>query len=175
MSTAGKVLISLIMVMALVWIAATAGVDQLNRNGNSQLIKLREQIADLSEKVKKTQHDIVETKDLITLQQEKTDREITRLRSNQLEVERSRSQTTEILEQVKIELANLQDTLKNANLADQRRTAEGEEEKKNIQVLQTELTGLKATNKQMIDRIVELREKFRVAYRANLDSVSKPK
>ena len=34
MSTAGKVLVVLILLASLVWMMLTAGVDQLNRNGN---------------------------------------------------------------------------------------------------------------------------------------------
>ena len=34
MSTAGKVLVVLILLSWLVWVLLTAGVDQLNRNGN---------------------------------------------------------------------------------------------------------------------------------------------
>ena len=130
MSTAGKVLISLIMLMALVWIISFAGVDQLNRNGNEQLKKLHIQVADLSEKVKKIQHDIIETKDKITVQQETADREISRLRSNQSDFEHARSENAELLVEVQLELANVEHTVNNAKLADERRLAEGGRRKK---------------------------------------------
>ena len=55
MSTAGKVLVVVIMLASLVWIILTAGVTQLNRNGNKALIDLTQKVAKLQEDVKTTQ------------------------------------------------------------------------------------------------------------------------
>ena len=44
MSTAGKVLVVLVMLTSLVWIVLSAGVSQLNTNGNKRLHDLAEQV-----------------------------------------------------------------------------------------------------------------------------------
>ncbi len=44
MSTAGKVLVVLVMLASLVWIVLAAGVAQLNTNGNKRLHDLAEQV-----------------------------------------------------------------------------------------------------------------------------------
>jgi chromosome segregation ATPase len=175
MSTAGKVLTSLILVMAIIWIILTASVDQLNRNGNQAIAKLNSQMTDLSEQLVKVKHDISATKDRITVQQEATDREIARLRSSQSDYERARSEMTERLSQVQFELANLLDTVKNAQVADEQRLAEVEDEKKQMGELGNELSSLKQTNSRMIARIADLRQKFQESYRASRDYITKSK
>lgn len=172
MSTAGKVLISLIVLFSLVWIISIAGVDQLNRNGNKQLADLNKQIAELNEKVKKIQHDVVETKDQIAIQQEKTDYEITRLRAAESNVELARSEMAEILMDVQHELANVQTIVENAKLDQNLRLQEKEAEIKAISAAEAELETLKGTNTRMLARIADLREKFRDSYRAGLDFVN---
>ena len=66
MSTAGKVLVVLIMLASLVWMLLTAGVDQLNRNGNQALIALTEKVDKLQADLKNTQDAIVRGKDQTT-------------------------------------------------------------------------------------------------------------
>lgn len=175
MSTAGKVLISLIMVMTLVWIVAISAVDQLDINGNALLAKLDNQITTLQEQVKQLNHDVVVNKDRITLQQEATDREITRLRSSQSDVERARSDTSALLSEVQLELANMEVVVKHAHLDQERRLAEKGDEEQAIAALKVELAGLKKKNTQMLARIADLREKFQISYRASLESIGKTK
>ena len=70
MSTAGKVLVVLILLASLVWMLLTAGVDQLNRNGNQALTALTEKVAKLQDDVKNTQDDVVRVKDQTHVLQE---------------------------------------------------------------------------------------------------------
>ena len=62
MSTAGKVLAVLVMLMSLVWMILSAGVSQLNTNGNKKLHDLAEQVEKLQDDVEKAQDDIVALK-----------------------------------------------------------------------------------------------------------------
>ena len=59
MSTAGKVLIVLVMLVIVVWIVLAAGVSQLNTNGNTKLHDLQTQVEKLEGDVAKTQADVV--------------------------------------------------------------------------------------------------------------------
>ena len=51
MSTAGKVLVVLIMLASLVWMVLMAGVTQLNRNGNQALKNLNDKFVQLTDDV----------------------------------------------------------------------------------------------------------------------------
>ena len=97
MSTAGKVLVVLILLASLAWMALMAGVDQLNRNGNKALNELTAKIETLVEDVKSAQSDIVKIKDDTTVVQEQMDRQISVVRSRQNDVERVNSNIREIL------------------------------------------------------------------------------
>ena len=79
MSTAGKVLSVLILLSSLVWMILTAGVTQLNRNGNEALKKLTERVNQLQADPNIT-HQVVTAKDAITVLQERMDMELAVLR-----------------------------------------------------------------------------------------------
>ncbi len=63
MSTAGKVLVVLVMLTSLVWMVLSAGVSQLNTNGNTRLHDLTEQIAKLQADFTQTQDEIASLRD----------------------------------------------------------------------------------------------------------------
>ena len=58
MSTAGKVLAVLVMLMSLVWMVLSAGVDQLNTNFNKKIYDLGVQLEKLEAQVDQTQVDL---------------------------------------------------------------------------------------------------------------------
>jgi len=114
MSTAGKVLVVLILLFSLVWILLMSGVDQLNRNGNKAVNDLTEKVEKLVDDVKEAQAEIVKIKDQTTVAQEQMDRDIHVVRSRQNDVERVNSNIREILSRVQIQAATLEQTLKDA-------------------------------------------------------------
>ncbi len=75
MSTAGKVLVVLVTLTTLVWMILASGVAQLNRNGNTALHNLEEQLAKAQGDLKQTQNDIVAFHDEASTIQEKVDRD----------------------------------------------------------------------------------------------------
>src|SRR5271157_2238412 len=100
MSTAGKVLVVLFLLASLVWVLLTAGVDQLNRNGNQALIVLTEKVAKLQDDVKKTQDDIVHVKDQTHVYQQTMDRELAVINARQNDVQRVASLVAEKLSSI---------------------------------------------------------------------------
>ena len=98
MSTAGKVLVVLVMLTSLVWMVLSAGVSQLNTNGNKKLHDLAEQIEKLQDRFQAdSRRRSLRSRDQTSSVQENLDHEITVLRARQSDLEKARSQIRESL------------------------------------------------------------------------------
>jgi chromosome segregation ATPase len=169
MSTAGKVLVVLIMLSLLVWMLLTAGVDQLNRNGNQALIVLTEKVAKLQGDVKTTQDEIVRVKDQTNVLQERMDRELAVLSARQNDVQRLASNVSEILSRVRYELATVQQTMQNAQQDRTERAAEVVADQKALDAARDEVKSLKATDGQLRERLASLRAEFKKTLKSSVD------
>ena len=173
MSTAGKVLVVLIMLASLVWMLLTAGVTQLNRNGNQALIELTNKVSKLQEDVKSTQDEIVGVKNQTTVLQEQMDRDLEVIQARQSDVQRATSSVREILSRVQYELANVQQTVQEAEQERTHRAEEKAAEEKGLADARQEVVSLKAKDRELTDRLVNLRSQFTTTRKANLDLVGK--
>jgi chromosome segregation ATPase len=171
MSTAGKVLVVLILLASLVWALLTAGVTQLNRNGNQALITLTKKVADLEEKLKETQVDIARAKDQTTLLQEQMDKELAVINSRQNDVQRNSSTIREILSRVQYELATVQETVLGAEQARKERAAEKVAETQALQAARDEVKALQAKDGELRGQLTRLREQFKTTLKTNRDSL----
>jgi len=169
MSTAGKVLVVLILLTSLVWMLLTAGVAQLNRNGNQALIVLTEKVAKLQDDVKKTQGKIVRVKDQTHVLQEKMDRELAVINARQNDVQRLASNVSENLSRVRYELATVQQTVQNAEQDRTERAAEVVADQKALDAARNEVKSLKATDEQLRARLASLRNEFKKTLNRNID------
>ena len=169
MSTAGKVLVVLIMLASLVWMVLTAGVAQLNRNGNQALIVLTEKVAKLQDDAKKTQDKIVQVKDQTNVLQEKMDRELAVINARQNDVQRLASNVSENLSRVRYELATVQQTVQNAEQDRTERAAEVVADQKALDAASDEVKSLKATDEQLRARLASLRNEFKKTLNSNVD------
>lgn len=172
MSTAGKVLVVLILLASLVWIVLTAGVTQLNRNGNQALITLNKRVTDLDEKLKQTQVEIARTKDQTVVLQEQMDTELAVLNSRQNDVQRSSSAIREILSRIQYELATVQATVQAAEQERKERYAEKDAETKALAQARADVETLKATDKSMRERLDGLRREFKTTFDTNRKGVA---
>jgi chromosome segregation ATPase len=161
MSTAGKVLVVLIMLSSLVWMLLTAGVDQLNRNGNQALIMLTERVAKLQDEVKNTQEEVVRAKDQLHVFQEQMDRELAVLNARQNDVQRLASNVSENLSWIHYELVTIQQTAQNAKQDKTERAKEVVDEQKALDAARAEFRELKAKDGQLRQRLASLREEFK--------------
>ena len=157
MSTAGKVLVVLVMLASLVWMLLTAGVTQLNRNGNQALIVLTEKVAKLEGDVKNTQDETVRVKDQTNVLQERMDRELAVINARQNDVQRLASNISERLSSVRYELATVQQTVQNAEQGRTERAAEVVADQKALDAARQEVKSLKATDEQLRARLASLR------------------
>ena len=165
MSTAGKVLSVLILLSSLVWMILTAGVTQVNRNGNETLDQLQ---ADPT-----LTQQVVTAKDAITVLQERTDMELAVLRARLNDAQRLSSNVSEVLSRVKYELEIVEKIRQDAELAKNERTTEKELEQKALEAARNEVKGLKVKDAELRTRLRQLRDQFAATYGRNTEEVRK--
>jgi chromosome segregation ATPase len=173
MSTAGKVLSVLVLLLLLVWMVLAAGVSRLNTNGNKALHDLTEEFEKLRADVDQTQDDVVGLKAQTASVQEKIDNELTVLRARQTELEKARSQIIESFSRVTYEVATVDETVKAAQETVEHRNTELEAERKALSETRDEVKTLMADSSQLMSRLDSLRKEFQKSYRFNVEQVGK--
>jgi chromosome segregation ATPase len=173
MSTAGKVLTVLVMLVLVVWIVLAAGVARLNTNGNEQLHKLVEQVEKLRADVEKTTVEVAGLRDQTSTIQEKVDRDLTVLRDRELALEKSASQITESLNRYKFQLGTVEEAVKSAQDLLQHRVAERDAEQKALADSRSDVKMLMADSSQLMNRLDTLRKNFKETYHKNVESLGK--
>jgi chromosome segregation ATPase len=173
MSTAGKVLVVLVMLSALVWMILAGGVAQLNRNGNEALAKLAAELEKVQGDLETAKHDILDYRDQTASSQEKIDRDIAVLRSRQADLENAGSQISDSLSRLRYQLATVDETIKTAQTSLEYRNKEYQDEEKAIDDLRAEVQGLKTDGTQLMARLQLLRTKFQDTYHSNLGMINK--
>ena len=173
MSTAGKVLIVLVLLTSLVWLVLASGVAQLNTNGNTRLHELTEQIEKLQTDFKQSQDEIVAVRDQTSSIQENVDRQITVLRARQSDLEKARSKIIEYMTRVQYQLATLKDTIEKAKTTLQHRIEEQASEQQALVQAKSEVEDLKSKNGELLSQLSTLRQNFETVYRSNIESLGK--
>jgi chromosome segregation ATPase len=173
MSTAGKVLAVLVMLMSLVWMILSAGVSQLNTNGNKKLHDLAEQVEKLQDDVEKAQDDIVALKSSASSVQEQLDHEITVLHARQTGHEKDRSQIRESLARWQYELATVQETIDRAKSALQHRIEEQQTGEQVLAKSKSDVKELMDRSGELMTQLMALRNEFQSTYHSNVESLGK--
>jgi chromosome segregation ATPase len=173
MSTAGKVLIVLVLLTSLVWLVLASGVAQLNTNGNTRLHELTVQIDKLQTDFKQSQDEIVAVRDQTSTIQENVDRQITVLRARQSDLEKARSKIIEYMTRVQYQLATVKDTIEKAKTALAHRIEEQASEQQALVQAKSEVEDLKAKNGELLSQLSNLRQNFETVYRSNIESLGK--
>ena len=173
MSTAGKVLIVLVLLTSLVWLVLASGVAQLNTNGNTRLHELTVQIDKLQTDFKQSQDEIVAVRDQTSTIQENVDRQITVLRARQSDLEKARSKIIEYMTRVQYQLATVKDTIEKAKTTLQHRIEEQASEQQALVQAKSEVEDLKAKNGELLSQLSTLRQNFETVYRSNIESLGK--
>jgi chromosome segregation ATPase len=173
MSTAGKVLAVLVMLMSLVWMILSAGVSQLNTNGNKKLHDLAEQVEKLQDDVEKAQDDIVALKSSASSVQEQLDHEVTVLHARQTGHEKDRSQIRESLARWQYELATVQETIDRAKSALQHRIEEHQTGEQVLAKSKSDVKELMDRSGELMTQLTALRNEFQSTYHSNVESLRK--
>jgi chromosome segregation ATPase len=173
MSTAGKVLVVLIMLTAIGCLILAGGVAQLNANANQRLQQLAAELEKTQAAVEATRQDIKSYRDQTTIAQEKIDREITALRSQQTDLERSRSQISDTLSRLQYDLSTVNTTIAAARESLRNRITEFDNEQTAMAELRRHVQSLKANNSELMGRLRSLRDQFQGTQRKNLEMLGK--
>ena len=173
MSTTGKVLSVLAVLLALVWTVLTSAVAELNRNGTKAFEDLQGTYSKIAEDLKVAEHDFQTFQDKINEEPIETDNDLAVLRGQQAELEKARSQVLEITSRLNLDLELLAVTIKQATVDRDFRATEKVAEIKAKADAEAEVEKLKSENADSLARLTELREKFKSALEANKSMVEK--
>jgi hypothetical protein len=171
MSTAGKVLTVLSVLLMLVWIVLISGVAKLNTDAAEQVSKLRDKAQTLKDDVAKARQESTDTHAAIVKEQEDKERELRNARTRESRAELQLTETREhqarmqfLVEKAATSLASAKENL---NLRNQEK-ADLEKAKADGTALVDKLRG---ENAERLDRLTKLRDEFQKTRQQNVGSV----
>ncbi|HEY2157487.1 MAG TPA: hypothetical protein VGH33_17805 [Isosphaeraceae bacterium] len=171
MSTAGKVLTVLSVLLMIVWIMLISGVAQLNTDSAKRVTDLRKKAEDLRTEVTKAQQEATDTHNAIVKEQEDKDRELAHARIRESRAEVQLTETRELLawNQYLVEKAAgaLAAAKEDLNLRNQEK-ADLEKAKADGTALVDKLRG---ENAERLDQLAKLRDEFQKARQQNVGAV----
>jgi len=178
MSTAGKVLIGLVLLMVPVWILMVSAVTQLNASWRQVLHDQETKVGELEQAILKNQKEITGLKDKIVLVQVSGDEHATVLRERLADVERIKAEAINIQTAVKIQLDSLKVAGTNAENARDRRKEEKEQEIQSKAMAEKAVNDLKAENTELMTQLSQLRNEFKSLLESNkalVERMAKPR
>jgi cell division protein FtsB len=167
MSTAGKVLVVLVLLVLPVWIILVSAVAQLNMEWTRELAKQAKQVETLQADVAKNEGEIAKLQDKIALEQHAAREQQSVLSGRLADVERSKAETTEIQSAVNVQVAMLQKALAKAELARQERAKEQQSETEGLAAARRSVDELKAANSELMSELTQLRDEFKSLLESN--------
>jgi chromosome segregation ATPase len=159
--------------MSLVWMILSAGVSQLNTNGNQKLHDLTEQVAKLEDDVAQARDDIVAIKSSAASVQEKLDHEVAVLHAAQSGLEKERSQIQESLSRWQYQVATVQETTEHSKAVLQHRADEHAAGEQVLAKSKSEVKDLMARTGELTNQLMGLRKDFQSTYHSNIESLGK--
>ncbi|MDG3004462.1 hypothetical protein [Paludisphaera mucosa] len=172
MSTAGKVLVVLILLASLGWIFLGAGVAQLNRNGNAALAKLQADFEKAEAGLQQAQVDLVKIKDDTARFQENTDTQIAVIRARTGDVEAASSRLKGVLNNMLAQLQTVENTVAEARHDLDVRKQEREAETRLLAEARAEVQRLRGRDAELTDRLASLRTEFDKTFKENVGKVA---
>lgn len=173
MSTAGKVLVVLIMLSAIACLILAGGVAQVNYNANQKLDQLAKELEKTRESIEATKLDIMNTRDQTTVVQEQVDRDFSRLESQQTDLERTRTQILDTLTRLQYDLGTVNSTIAQAKDSLQHRVNEFDAETKAMADLRRDVQSRRSDNTQLMSRLQSLKDQFGKTQRENAEMLGK--
>lgn len=167
MSTAGKVLSVLTILLALVWVMLSSALTEFNKAGAKAVEKAKADLVSASETYQKLVVDLQATKDETDKQQVKTLAEVTELRERQADKEKERSQALQLASRIKLQVEGADASLKAAEILDKERLEEKEAETKALEETKTLVAKLMGENNDFLAKLSELRDQFAKTLQAN--------
>jgi len=167
MSTAGKVLVVLVLLVAPVWIVMVSTVAQLNMNAGASLAALKTQVATLENDVSTMTRDVVKLKDQIAHEQEAMSQQLAVTRAHQADLQKARSEWIEIASRDNYQVAAMQEAAKRAVATRDLRAAERVQETEAKKAAEDEVEKLQQEHAQLTEQLDKLRGEFKATVDEN--------
>jgi hypothetical protein len=172
MSTAGKVLIVLVMLLMPVWILLVSAVAQLNKNGGQAVAALEKQYASLETQLRENKELARKTRDEHNLLTTTSGEETSVLRAKQGGLEAIRSTVLEDQSRKQVALGHMEAALKNAKLDQEHRINEKTQMIQEKSNLEAEVKQLMAVTAELTNQLEKLRNDFKSTYEQNKKRVA---
>lgn len=173
MSTAGKVLAAVVMVMSAVCVLLAAPVAELNRNSAKAVEGQQAAYAKLEGAIAAAQASIQQLKNETFMVQFATQNDLTTLEIRQSDAEKARSQVIEMLTRVKLQLDGTGATDESASANKEQRLADRISEREATDKLIAEVDVLKSQNAELLERLTSLRDAFKTTLQSNKEMVER--
>jgi len=173
MSTAGKVLTVLILLVMIVWLVVLSGVTQLNVNWEEKIAKQDKQLDQLQKDADAAASRLLSLTDQARLKQDETDRELREILGRIATAERRQSDVVEKLSRVKFELAEYLAAVEQANVNKATREAEFAQGEADLVKKKEEIAKAQGLNSDLRDQLAKLQDEFKRILAENTAQVEK--
>jgi predicted nucleic acid-binding Zn-ribbon protein len=173
MSTAGKVLTVLILLVMVVWLVMMSAVTQLNVNYGQKVNAQQKELDKLAEDVTKANNRITTLTEQARLEQDATERDLRGLLSRIAAAERRQSSTIEDLTRIKIQVADYLVAVEKANTNLATREAEKAKLLDDKAKKLDEIAKSQARNAELRTQLAQLQEEFKRILTENTQAVHK--
>jgi len=173
MSTAGKVLTVLILLVMIVWLVVLSGVTQLNVNWEEKIAKQDKQLDQLQKDADAAASRLLSLTDQARLKQDETDRELREILGRIATAERRQSDVVEKLSRVKFELAEYLAAVEQANVNKATREAEFAQGEADLVKKKEEIAKAQGLNSDLRDQLAKLQDEFKKILAENTAQVEK--
>jgi len=167
MSTPGKVLVVLVMLLAPVWMILIAAVAELNKSGGSQIASLKTQVETLEKQVSDARKQLDALKAQIGLAQVAMANDLAVIRSRQADLQKARSETLEMASRVKFQVESTQEAAKQAEATRDLRATEKTQEIASKESIEKEVEKLKQEHAEAVEHLDKLRNAFKATLESN--------
>jgi chromosome segregation ATPase len=173
MSTAGKVLTVLILLVMMAWLVVLSGVIQLNVNWEEKIGKQQTQLDNLQKDTEETAGKILKVTEQARLKQDETDRELRELLGRIATAERRQSDTLEKLTRVKTQVADYLAAVEQAEKNKATREAEYAQGEADLVKKKEDIAKAQAMNSELRDQLARLQDDFKRLLAENTAKVEK--
>lgn len=174
MSTAGKVLTVLILLVMVVWIVMLSGVSQLNANYGQKIQREQADLEKVTADAVKANADYLSTTEKARLEQDLTESELRLKLADIASAERRRTTSVEALTRVTLQLEGCQRDVEVAKKNLEIRDAEKVKAEELLAKKREEIARLQATNAESKAQLAQLQEDFKKLLAENAARIKSP-
>ena len=161
MSTAGKVLTVLVLLVTLVWVVMLSAVTQLNVNWEQKIAAQQKNLDDLTKEAAQARDSILALTEEARAEQDATDRDLRVVLEKIAATEGRQSSTTEYLTRLKAQVADYLAAVERARTNLATREAEKAKNLDDLAKKRDEIAKAQATNAELRTQLAQLQDEFK--------------